>query len=176
MKLSVSLSGTEQVRRQLLRIGREAGQRALDATVVEVEDYVSEQAAKHHDTGRMERSVDKRRIQNGWEVFHDLQHAPHALFVHWGTKAHVIRPKKADGFTSQVKAHMRKGRPVREHTRTGVKAMLRWPVGGKFVFAREVHHPGNDPDPWMVRAAAQAPRIFKRHVAAQIARINNSGA
>lgn len=67
--------------------------------------------------------------------------------MHWGARPHVIQPKN--------------------------KKALRWPVGGKFVFAREVHHPGYKGDPWMVRAAAEAPRIFERHVAAQIARINS---
>jgi hypothetical protein len=31
--------------------------------------------------------------ESAWIIDHNLQHAPHALFVHFGTRPHVIRPK-----------------------------------------------------------------------------------
>ena len=143
MKIDVTLTGTEQVRRELRRLGS-LGPRALAATAEDVEDYVEGQGARHHKTGRLVRCSCTKASPGGWEIGHDLQHAPHALFVHWGARPHVIRPKN--------------------------KKALRWPAGGKFAFAREVHHPGYKGDAWMARAAALAPRIFEQHVRALLAR------
>lgn len=145
MNLTVTVTGTEDVRRKLLQLGARATAQALAATAEEVEDYVGKEAAKHNKTGALFRSVQKKRIAGGWQVDHDLRVAPQALWVHWGTKPHVIRPKN--------------------------KKVLRWASGGKFFFAKKVNHPGYKDDPWMARAAAQAPAIFKRHVEAHIARI-----
>ena len=145
MNLTVNVTGTEEVRRKLLAIGKDAARQALAATAEEVEEYVSKEAGKHTKTGALFRSVYKKRIADGWEIGHDLRVAPQALWVHWGTRPHVIRPKN--------------------------KKALRWPGGGKFFFAKKVNHPGYKGDPWLVRAAQQAPAIFKRHVEAHIARI-----
>lgn len=150
MKLDVKLTGAEAVRRQLLRIGAQAAQKALDKTVVEVQDYVMREAGQHTRTNALFSSVDKRRTPGGWEVFHDLQRAPHAVFVHWGTRPHVIRPR--------------------------TKRTLRWPSGGQFAFAKEVRHPGYKGDRWMVRAAQLAPALFARHVQDQINRLSAPGA
>lgn len=174
MKLTVNVAGTEAVRRTLLRIGQDATRLALDKTAEDVHEYVANEAGKHTqpgpEGGALFKSAYFRRAGDGWEIGHDLQIAPHALFVHWGTRAHIIRPKRQDGFESLVHAHTRKGKPVKQHTRSGGKRMLRW-GGDQFTFAREVHHPGYAGDPWLVRAAQLAPSIFERHVAAQLARI-----
>lgn len=148
MKIEAKLTGDEAVRRNLLRIGQETGFRALAATAEDAQDFIEGEAAKHNKSGALVRSVYLRRLSpDAFEVGHDLQHAPHALFVHWGTKPHVIRPKN--------------------------RKALRWPAGGRFVFAREVHHPGYKGDPWLVRAAARAPADFVRHVEAHLARITS---
>ena len=89
------------------------------------------------------RSVYKRRLPDGWEIGHDLQVAPEALFVHWGTRPHKIKPKR--------------------------KKALRWPAGGQFAFAKSVNHPGYKGDSWLVRAAALAPAVFDRHVQSLLA-------
>lgn len=138
MKLTARLEGAERVRAQLLRIAA-VGARALDRTVVQVEDYVEGESAKHNRTGKLVASIYKRRLgPQAWEVGHDPRVAPHATFVHWGARPHDIRPKR--------------------------KKALRWPAGSAFAFARRVHHPGYKGDAWLVRAAAQAPAIFERHV------------
>lgn len=151
LPIKVNVSGLESVRRQLIQIGSAGAQMALDQTAEDVEDYVRQEAAKHNRTGALVASIDKQRIPGGWEVFHDLQRAPEALFVHWGTKPHVIKPK---------------GRAA------GGKNALRWSAGGAFKFAGKVNHPGYKGDPWMVRAAAKAPLIFQKHVEDYLARIN----
>ncbi len=69
------------------------------------------------------------------EVYND---ADYAAAVHDGSGPHVIRPK-------------------RKRSRTNPKrpAMLKFTVGGRTVFARQVMHPGTRARPWLARAAQQ---------------------
>lgn len=169
MRIDSKATGDREVRAELLRLGTMARQ-ALDATAEEAEAYVEGQAGKHRSKGpgggALVRSIFKRRIPDGWEIGHDLQVAPHALWVHWGSKPHLIKPK-LDSITSQVRAHTRNGHPVKAHERQG-KKMLRWANGGAFIFARVVKHPGYKGDAWLPRAADQAPRIFEQQLAARM--------
>lgn len=82
-----------------------------------------------------------RKDGDGWIVEHDLQKAPHAVFVHWGTRDSPdpvlpIPPRKA----------------------------LRFPVGtgqdSGFVFATSAIHKGFEGDPWMIEATDDAVRNF----------------
>lgn len=92
-------------------------------------------ADKHTDTGALVQSLYNRALPGGGrEVGHDPERAPHAIFVHWGTRPHTIRPKN--------------------------KKALRWAAGGKFAFAKQVNHPGYAGDAWMVRAADEAVKAF----------------
>lgn len=55
------------------------------------------------------------------------------MFVHWGTRPHVIKPKN--------------------------KKALRWAgADGRFIFARAVNHPGYRGDAYLVEAARKAIR------------------
>ena len=99
-------------------------------------------ADKHTNTGALVQSLYNRSIPQGREVGHDPQRAPHAIFVAFGTRPHTIRPKN--------------------------KKALRWAVGGKFAFAKEVRHPGYAGDNWMVRAADDAVKAFADIVDAAI--------
>lgn len=56
--------------------------------------------------------------------------APQAGFTNDGTRPHVIRPKRAK--------------------------VLAFTVGGRRVFARVVHHPGNKPTKWFTKAVSPA--------------------
>jgi hypothetical protein len=148
MKFTQDLAGTEAIRRKLEQIGDKLAKRALAETAEEIEENVGEWAGRHTKpggTGALFRSIVARPLGDGsqWEIGHDLQVAPHALFVHWGTRPHKIKPKN--------------------------KKMLRFPVGGKFAFAREVNHPGYRGDPWLAEQAAAAPKIFERRVNALLA-------
>ena len=169
MKFHQDLAGTDAIRRKLEQIGDKLAKRALAETAEEIEENVGEWAGRHTKpggTGALFRSIVARPLGDGsqWEIGHDLQVAPHALFVHWGTKPHPIGPKNKGATTQHVKAHTRKnGAHVKAHDRTG-KHMLRFPVGGQFAFAREVHHPGYKGDPWLADQAAEAPKIFERRV------------
>ncbi|MET8866532.1 hypothetical protein ABZW11_26640 [Nonomuraea sp. NPDC004580] len=55
--------------------------------------------------------------------------APYGLFMEVGTRAHIIRPKRPDGW-------------------------LRFMVDGRVVFAKVVHHPGTRPYAYLRRALA----------------------
>lgn len=170
MKVTVKVSGTQAVRLQMQRLAR-APFKALAQTAEDVEEIAEAGAAKHNKTGALVRSLYLRRIADGFEIGHDLQHAPHAVFVHWGTEPHVIRPRAGGVYKSYTKSDGRS-------TRTGVtkggreRTMLRWPVAGGadgFAFAKKVHHPGYKGDPWLIRAAADAPRLFELHLQAYLA-------
>lgn len=145
MKLRIDTVGVDQARASLRRIGGTLAARALASTVVEVEEIVENQAARHNGTGALVRSIYKKRIHDGWEIGHDPRVAPHAVFVHWGTG--LWGPKRAKY-------------PIKPKR----KRALRWAVGGAFVFAKGVMHPGIKGDPWLTRAARAAPAIFQRHV------------
>lgn len=101
-------------------------------------DSTQKGAGRHNKTGALFQSVYNRAIPGGREVGHDPKRAPHALFVNFGTKPHIIRPKN--------------------------KKALRWVVGNRFVFAKEVHHPGYRGDAYILDAAADAMAQFKQIV------------
>lgn len=89
-------------------------------------------------TGDLLASVSWLAMPSGFTVYNDTQIAPHAIFVHWGTRPHPI-PKQ----------------PM-PHPVTG-KKVLRW-VGkdSKFHFAKQVQHPGYMGDRWMELAMNKA--------------------
>lgn len=133
--LSISVSGVEVVEKHLANIVT-ASEKATLKLAERIHELARAGADRHTKTGALIDSLGHgpKRIPGGWEIGHNLQRAPHALFVHWGTPPHTIRPKN--------------------------KKALRWAAGGKFAFARFVNHPGYNGDPWLVKAADQALREF----------------
>jgi hypothetical protein len=128
--LKVSITGIDGVQQTLARLvpDSEAAVRKL-AERVHVLAYQG--ADKHTKKGALIRSLGSapKKVPGGFVVGHDPQIAPHALFVHWGTRAHDIRPKD--------------------------KKALRWSIGGRFTFSKFVRHPGYKGDPWLTNAADQ---------------------
>lgn len=170
MKLNTSITGLADVRAELLRIGT-LPRRALDRAAEEVEEFVEAEAGKHSKSGRLVASIYMRRTEDGWEVGHDRQVAPHVPFVHWGARPHEIRARnkralryEKDGiwwfwFGPKPKAEQHRIRQwVREQVSGSARVMFKWPK-----------HPGYEGDPWMTRAAALAPRAFDRHLQALMA-------
>jgi hypothetical protein len=144
--ISVNITGDAEVRAMLAQIDAIGKSQALALTAVDVEAYVRQEADKHTKTGALIQSVFSRKeSDSAYRVGHDLQRAPHALFVHWGAKPHVIVPNK--------------------------KKALRWASGDRFIFARMVNHPGNKEDTWMLRAADLVPRLFVQHVEALLRKV-----
>lgn len=95
--------------------------------------------SRHTKTGALRQSLYNRAIPGGREIGNDPDRAPHAVFVHWGTRPHDIRPKE--------------------------KKALRWAGPGGFVFAKFVRHPGYKGDAYMAKAAREAVRRMSEIVA-----------
>ncbi len=137
------------IRRTLLRLVPDLSREVTESTAQETLEQARQGADKHTKTGALVRSLKlRRRGDNQLEVYHDLQMAPHALFVHWGTKPHEIRPRKR-----QALRFVPKG-------------------GGEFVFAKVVHHPGYKGDPYLVRARTAIAERFGRIAGAAWDRIS----
>jgi hypothetical protein len=86
------------------------------------------------DTGRLRAGNNMRLWTAGLvaygEVFNHVEYAPP---VHNGARPHIIRPR--------------------------LRKALKFRVNGQTVFATEVHHPGNKPRPWILKAMVEtAPR------------------
>lgn len=105
-------------------------------------DETQRGAGRHSKTGALFQSVYNRKVQDGRAVGHDTGRAPHAKFVLFGTRPHVIRPK--------------------------TKKALRWAGPGGFVFAKRVNHPGSKADPYLETARDKALAGFERIVSEQL--------
>lgn len=120
--------------------------RAIDQALRQTADYVFDEAYraadKHTKTGALIQSLKVEFSPGAARIFHDPQRAPHAAFLHDGTKPHIIRPKN--------------------------RKALRWPSGGGFAFAKQVNHPGYKGDPYFARIKPTVPAIFKRFLEAAL--------
>ena len=137
--IELNIQGIEAIRATFTRLVPEAQTKVLKGLAQVAFDTAQQQVDTHTQTGALFDSVRQRKTEDGsWIVENDLQRAPHAVFVHWGTKPHIIRPRE--------------------------RKALRWTTGsgGKtgYVFAKWVHHPGYAGDPWLVQAADEAVRQF----------------
>jgi hypothetical protein len=134
MSISVTIKGIDGVVVELGKFGPQLARRVvLDMSQIAF-DSMQEGAARHSKKGNLLASVFNRPTQAGREVGHDLQRAPHAPFVVFGTRPHIIRPKE--------------------------KKALRWVSGNGFVFARVVNHPGYRGDNYLETAATDAIKAF----------------
>lgn len=122
---------------QLRRVVRDASRRELETAGRLVVNRAKVLAPV--DTGRLRASIRSRTsrsftLRPRLEVFTDVQYA---VYVHDGTRAHIIRPRNA--------------------------RVLRFTVGGQVVYARVVHHPGTRPRPFLDRALREicGPRGYR---------------
>ena len=137
--IELNLAGLDEVRARFAQFVPETQAKVLRGLAQVAFDTAQRQADTHTQTGALARSL---RLQDdgdgGWIIGHDLQHAPYAIFLHFGTRPHLIKPKD--------------------------KKALRWPGGSgsktNFIFAKWVRHPGYEGDPWLVKAADEAVRQF----------------
>jgi hypothetical protein len=81
------------------------------------------------DTGRLRASISKDVNSLSFKVFSNVEYAG---YVNDGTRPHVIRPRH--------------------------KQALRVRIGGRTVFAKEVHHPGTRAKPYLDRALQEVAR------------------
>lgn len=137
--IDLNIEGLEQIRERFARLVPDTQKQVLNGLAQVAFDTAQRQADTHTQTGALARSLFlKPEGENGWVIGHNLQHAPYSLFVHWGTKPHVIRPRD--------------------------KKALRW-AGGQggatgFIFARFVKHPGYKGHAYLIEAADAAVKQF----------------
>nr|MBZ4209520.1 hypothetical protein [Rhodoferax sp.] len=66
--ISINVTGVDQVRAMLQRIGPALSGQALASTALDIEHYIEQEAAKHNKKGALVRSIYKTRMADGsWE-------------------------------------------------------------------------------------------------------------
>lgn len=156
--ITVSIEGIDGVQQTLARLVPKS-ERAVLELAERIHELAVAGAEKHRKSGALVDAFGHgpQKIPGGWSIGADRQRAPHAVFVHWGTKPHPIFPSGA----SLVAQKRLSGKFKVEK---GQRQVLRWQVGGRNIFARFVNHPGYKGDPFLVNAANQAMREFPRMV------------
>jgi len=130
MAISVTIQGLDGVIVELGKFGPQLAKRVvLDMSQIAY-DSMQSGASRHSKKGDLFASVYNRAVPGGREVGHDPARAPHAPFVVFGSRPHVIRPKD--------------------------KKALRWVSGNGFIFAKFVHHPGYRGDNYLETSASDA--------------------
>lgn len=137
--IEVNVEGIEAIRATFARLVPEAQAQVLRGLAQVAFDAAQQQVDTHTQTGALARSLRLRSDgDDGWIIDHDQQHAPYAIFLHFGTRPHLIKPKD--------------------------KKALRWPGGSgsktNFIFAKWVHHPGYEGHPYLIEAADEAVKQF----------------
>jgi hypothetical protein len=136
--IKVHLQGLSEAVGTLQRLPQAMEKRTIERLSQVAYDSAQAGAGRHAKTGALFQSLYNRLVPGGRAVGHDSQRAPHAVFVNLGSRAHDIRPRN--------------------------KKALRWPAGGRFVFAKGVRHPGYVGDAYMIRAATDAVQEFAKIV------------
>lgn len=89
-------------------------------------------------SGRLVESMMIRRTRSGYDVVMGGGGAPHAPYLEFGTRSHIIRPRRARA--------------------------LRFEIRGEVVYARYVIHPGSRPMGIMARAISEASKEFGKRI------------
>lgn len=138
MKLQFAVQGQSEVTKFIKDVPERVATQALLKMSQLVYDKAQAKADVHTKTGALASSVYNEGSPGNpfqREVGFDSRIAPYAIFVHWGTKPHKIRPRN--------------------------RKFLRFVgSGGGFVFAKEVNHPGYAGDPFLVNAMNEAVAQF----------------
>jgi hypothetical protein len=156
--IEIRLDRLEEVYAQFAQLVPQLQKKTLKKLAQVAFDTAQRQADTHTVTGALARSLRLRpEGESAWIIDHNLQHAPHALFVHWGTRAHVIRHREKSvlRWATQNQKAFAKG-SARGAQYLGKANSKKF----GFVFAKEVHHPGYEGDAWLVKAADEAVRQF----------------
>ena len=97
----------------------------------EAAEGIKERASSEHRytsrSGNLERRGVVYQVQDNVAIIALNPRVPYGLYVHEGTKPHIILPSR--------------------------KRVLRWSDGNKFIFSKSVLHPGTTTDPFLYNAA-----------------------
>lgn len=160
--MRIDLTGQTEVHATFKSLLPKIQKNALARLAAAVHDDVKDRIGLHTDKGALEQSLRWIKRDDEHVIYNDLQRAEHALFVHWGTKPHVIRARTKQALkfvgkdgknvmffgpkTPQQKAMILKWRDKKA---LGTRIFFKWPM-----------HPGYSGDPYFVHAAAKAPSLF----------------
>jgi hypothetical protein len=134
--IEVTLKGANSLIKELRDLPEGIEEKVILGLSQVAYDSAQKGAGKHFKTGALFQSLYNRKVLGGGRaVGHDPARAPHALFVVFGTRPHVIKPKK--------------------------RKALRWVGPNGFIFAKSVNHPGYRGDNYMLRARDDALGQFK---------------
>ena len=137
--IEINVAGLDAIRARFATLVPKVQAKTLRGLAQVAFDTAQQQVDTHTQTGALARSLRLRSDgAGGWIIGHDQQHAPYAIFLHFGTRPHLIKPKD--------------------------KKALRWPGGSgsktNFIFAKWVHHPGYEGHPYLIEAADEAVKQF----------------
>ena len=125
--IRVEIEGDKEISRALRRIATAAQKAAFIGEATEEAFERSLHYIKPHTkSGTMEDSLDHRVRGHEGRVFFS-PNVPYAVYVHFGTRKHIIQPKK--------------------------RKALRFETPSGFAFAKRVEHPGYKGDPFFKKAA-----------------------
>lgn len=145
--MAIKLEGLDKVQAAFGRLSKNLQGSLLDGVSQAAYDDAYASIGKHdkRSTGRLLSSLQHNKRHGVHEIGHDIQRAPHAVYLHFGTGEWGAFRKKI-----LIKAKKKKA--------------LRWPVGvgegSGFAFARFVETRGVKPDPWLERAKDAAMEAF----------------
>lgn len=128
-------------------------------------------------TGELRRSIVARFLSDTgasveWEI---LSPARYSKFIEEGTRPHDIWPKAGHGLKGPLRSGQTRratGKGPHEHI-VGRGQALRFMVGGRWVFARMVHHPGAAADPYMSQAYTKGFAVLVRELETMTANVAN---
>lgn len=113
---------------------------AVEAAAIEGAEFARAVGRYQDRTGRLRSGITAHFISSDgrsvtWEI---LSPAPYSMYVEAGTRPHIIRAKNAKA--------------------------LRFEIGGRVVFAKQVRHPGTQPYPFAGPGMQQAERTLVREL------------
>ena len=139
MRIHIFVDGLEAVGKTLEELPQKTASTALLKMSQFIYDKALSNADAHTKTGELIDSIFNEGDTGDpfvRTVGFNTSMAPHAVFVHWGTRPHKIMPVN--------------------------KKALRWTNGGGFIFAKFVNHPGYAGDPFLVNAMNEAVLNFDK--------------
>ena len=127
IKLEIEKGAIDKLNAKFARLSDLFKVRAIAKLADMVYEKADDLADEHTQTGEMIKSLYiRKKSAIDYEIGFDDEKAPYAKFVHFGSRAHEIKPRN--------------------------RKFLRWAENAEFIFARKVKHPGYEGDPFLYNA------------------------
>lgn len=125
---SVNIIGDKELRKTLKDLGSRGEtelRREVKRTLTGISNDYKRNVKKHYKTGDLDSSI-KADSRDGWMSGEAGSTVEHSKYIEFGTRSRVIVPKRA--------------------------SVLRFNVGGEWVYAKKVQHPGTRANPGLLKA------------------------